>query len=108
MLGFRGGAVATINFARGWPAPGVSSIFTVIASEGYLERRGDSLVRADPSGSREVSIEPVDTIHEDSRAFVDLIQGRPAPYTAEDAARSVAVAEAALESATAGRRVQLG
>jgi biliverdin reductase len=108
MLGFRDGGVALLNFARGWPSPGVSPILTVIASEGYLELRGERLVRSDPTGSREVVADEVDAVGEDSRAFVDLIGGRPVPYTAKDAAQSVAVAEAALESATAGHRVQLG
>ena len=73
-----GGCVSNIAYARGMSKPGIGSTTTIIATDGYFvhDSHGARVLNA----SGEVRFEsmtdsvPVDSMLEDTRAFVDLVQ----------------------------------
>ena len=104
-----GGILATLDNAR--TTAGRSGRIEIAGRDGQLA--GDhvrrTLVRVAAGGAVDLGpIPPVPTVREVLRAFVGALRsGTPMPVPAREGAAAVAMAEAILESARTGRRVDL-
>ena len=93
MLEFENGCTAQLSYARGFPKPGLGSVFTIICEGGYLRIEGGKIHQAGPEGKRTIVPESCDTVSVDTNAFLHAVQsGLTTNKTAHEAQISLEIA----------------
>ena len=100
MLSSDAGCVAQLSYARGFPKPGLGTVFSIICDNGYLRMVGGEIRQSTPEGEKAIKPESRDTSSIDTETFLDAVRtGTGKDDTAAQSQRTLEVAVRAQELA---------